>query len=156
MQLPPSLRDAIENWIGGTPLRDLERAADQLSRHYREHKQTQSAAMAPELRAKAYLAVRFAATYGAVSRVLRELPELELSAPESILDLGAGPATAALAASHLFPNATCTLFETDAALREAGRALLPNADWRAQDFTISALPPCDLVIAAWSVGETKS
>lgn len=152
MQLPASLRGAIEDYIGDTPLRDLQRAADELSRHYREHKRTQSAPIAPGLRAKAYLAIRFAATFAAVSRVLAYV-----TPPRSVLDLGAGPGTAALAAMHgLSGIESVSLVESDVALREAGRVLLPGAQWLTHDFTTAALPPHDLVIAAWSLGETAS
>jgi ribosomal protein RSM22 (predicted rRNA methylase) len=152
VQLPAALRLAIEDYLGDTALRDIERAAGQLSQHYREHKPTQAAAIDAGLRARTYLAMRFAATYAAVRCVLDLVDP-----PSSILDLGAGPGTAALAALDAFPGVPAiTLLETDAAFRDAGRALLPQAQWLPQDFTVAPLPISDLVIAAWSLGETKS
>jgi ribosomal protein RSM22 (predicted rRNA methylase) len=143
---------AIEDYLSGTPLRELQRAASQLSQHYREHKPTQAAAIDAGLRAKTYLAVRFAATYAAVSSVLEAVDP-----PESILDLGAGPGTAALAAINAFGYVPAiTLMESEAAFRDAGRALLPGAQWLPVDFTSAPLPESDLVIAAWSIGETRS
>ncbi|MCS7024928.1 MAG: small ribosomal subunit Rsm22 family protein [Bryobacteraceae bacterium] len=155
MKLPTWLRDKLESLLSDASPAELGRAVEVLSQHYRQHKPTQTAALAPGLRAKAYLATRFAATFAAIRNVLQHVPSEP--PPTSVLDLGAGPGTASLAALETFPHISrITLFERDADFRTLGSEFLPHADWRNDDFTQVRLPPHDLVIAAWSLGETPN
>jgi ribosomal protein RSM22 (predicted rRNA methylase) len=71
-----------------------------------------------------------------------------------VLDVGAGSGAASLAALEWFPEAAITMLERDPALAEAAREWLPEAALLLQDAArIPALPPHDLVIAAYSLGE---
>ena len=101
----------------------------------------------------AYLVTRMPATYAATYSALRALPE-DMPPVESVLDVGAGTGAASLAARALFPNATMTLIERDAALANEARALLPGAEVIAADASrIERFPQRDLAIAAYSLSE---
>lgn len=150
MQLPADLRAAAESFAEGLPFGDLKRAAALLSEHYRDGAPTAAVKLAPAFRVAAYMVARFPATYAAVSRVLREIP----FAPGSILDLAAGSGAAALAARKQWPDAEITLIESDTAFADAGRKLLPGAHWITADLRqVASLPPADLVIASYGLGE---
>ena len=130
----------------------LKRAAQAISRGYREGCATALAGLDPEERVAAYLATRMPATYAAAVEVLSRIPGSGIS---SVLDIGAGAGAAALAALHHFPELSpITLIERDSALAEAAREFLPQAVIRKENFLrIAAFPQHDLVIAAYSLGE---
>ena len=109
----------------------------------------------------AYLAARLPATYAAVFRVLSELhvrrPHF---APESLLDVGAGPGTASWAAQALWPGlAAITMTDNDKAFlalarRLAGMGPGPLATARFIERSMTAeLPTANLVIAAYALAE---
>lgn len=100
MQLPPSLREAIERELEGTPLRDLAGAADVLSQRYRAELRDGRLHVNDDLAARAYLTTRLPATFAAVSAALRAVVEARPDfAPRTLLDAGAGPGTAIWAAA---------------------------------------------------------
>ena len=71
-----------------------------------------------------------------------------------VLDAGAGTGAASLAARAHFPHAAITMVERDGAFARAARQWLPDAALIAADIARpEALPPHDLVIAAYSLGE---
>ena len=136
--------------VGFAPLKN---AAAAMSAAYR-------ASRAPRLpdpaRTAAYLVTRMPATFAAAHAVLCELRErLGERAISSVLDIGAGAGAASLAARACFPAiGTITMVERDAALAAAARQWLPEAGLMLEDVTrIVTLPPHDLVIAAYSLGE---
>jgi ribosomal protein RSM22 (predicted rRNA methylase) len=93
------------------------------------------------------------ATYAAAHTVLREV-SARIGAVESILDAGAGTGAASLAARDYFPDASITLVERDPSFAAAARQWLPDATLLANDIArIDTLPPHDLVMAAYSLGE---
>jgi ribosomal protein RSM22 (predicted rRNA methylase) len=141
----------MERRAAGVPFADLKPAVDALSVGYREGRGTAAVRLPDSLRVAAYLLTRTPATYAAVEDVLRELP----FAPASILDVGAGTGTAALAAREVFPQlGRITLIEADPALAGAGRELLPDAEWLVQDFRrVDPLPEHDLVFASYALAE---
>ena len=107
-------------------------------------------------RTAAYLVTRMPATFAAAHAVLRELRERLGARPiSSVLDMGAGAGAASLAARECFPaSGAITMVERDAALAAAARQWLPEAAVMLEDVTrMKALPPHDLVIAAYSLGE---
>jgi ribosomal protein RSM22 (predicted rRNA methylase) len=131
----------------------LKRAASALSAAYREGR-------APRLpdagHTAAYLVTRMPATFAAAYAVLRELRERLGERPvTSVLDIGAGAGAASLAALECFPEVrTITMVERDSALAAAARQWLPEATVMVNDVTrMKSLPPHDLVIAAYSLGE---
>src|SRR5262245_36808659 len=100
-----------------------------------------------------YLATRMPATYAAAYSVLAEV-HARIGEVTTILDVGAGAGAASLAAHALFPQASLTLIERDPAMLAVARVWLPGARFIASDVTqMLALPPHDLVIGCYSVGE---
>lgn len=77
----------------------------------------------------------------------------------SVLDLGAGPATATCAARLFLPELTsATLVESDAALVELGREVMATtmfrSEWLSSDMrSFKVLPESDMVIASYALGE---
>jgi ribosomal protein RSM22 (predicted rRNA methylase) len=128
-------------------------AASAMSAAYRESR----AVRVPDPgRTAAYLVTRMPATFAAAHAVLRELRERLGARPiSSVLDIGAGAGGASLAARECFPEAEIvTMVERDSALASAARQWLPEAAVMLEDLTrIKSLPPHDLVIAAYSLGE---
>jgi len=150
VQLPVSVRQQIEEHADALGFPELKRASAALSDAYREGR-------APRLtgpeRTAAYLVTRMPATYAAAHSVLREV-SARIGAIGSILDAGAGTGAASLAAGAYFPGAHITLVERDPAFAAAARQWLPDATLIAADIArLDSLPPHDLVIAAYSLGE---
>ncbi|HUB80878.1 MAG TPA: small ribosomal subunit Rsm22 family protein [Bryobacteraceae bacterium] len=150
MQLPPAVRQRIGEYGDALGFQALQRAAGALSDAYRDGA---AARLNAEERTAAYLVTRMPATYAAAHAVLREVAGR--SGPiGSILDAGAGTGAASLAAREYFPEAAITLLERDASFAAAAREFLPDAALIANDIGRSgALPPHDLVVAAYSLGE---
>lgn len=72
----------------------------------------------------AYALSRMPATFAAVSRVLEELQDRAPDfAPATLLDAGAGPGTAAWAASEMFDGVRKTLFDHNGRFLELARAI---------------------------------
>lgn len=107
--LPVSIRQAAQELAaqGG----DLRASAGRMSAHYRA-RGTSREVIGGEADAAAYALSRMPATFAAVTAVLEELgrraPEF---APASLLDVGAGPGTAAWAAAETFPGIDATLVD---------------------------------------------
>src|SRR5450759_3592794 len=98
-----------------------------MSAHYRGRERTASLALSPQAKTAAYLVTRLPATYVAARAVLSELKHrLGNVSITSLLDLGAGPGAATLAARSLFPALTATLVEADGAFTAIARELLPG------------------------------
>lgn len=154
--MTPELKAAVGRYLerrGGSPMRP---AAAQLSSRYREGGTSAAIDLA------AYLTVRLPATFAAVSYAMAEVRRLRPSfAPRSFLDAGAGPGTAAWAASELWPGLEAVTFlDNDPQflalaleLAQAG----PNAAVRAargvQGDMSGNLPAAELVTAAYALAE---
>lgn len=150
MQLPIEVRQQIEERAEALGFVALKRAATALSDAYREGRAPR---LADAERCAAYLVTRMPATYAAAHAALREVAG-RIGAIGSILDAGAGTGAASLAARELFPSAAVTMIERDSSLAAAARQWLPDAELMAADITrLEAIPPRDLVIAAYSLGE---
>jgi ribosomal protein RSM22 (predicted rRNA methylase) len=150
VQLPIAVRQRIEEQAEALGFPALKRAAAALSDAYREGR----AAQIPVAeRTAAYLVTRMPATYAAAHAVLRQVAG-RTGDIGSILDAGAGTGAASLAARTYFPDAALTLIERDAGLSSAARQWLPDAALLAGDIArLDPLPPHDLVLAAYSLGE---
>ena len=161
MQLPTSLRSAIEQELSTVSFSALAAAANELSDRYRQRRKADRFITTNEHRL-AYLAVRMPATFAAVSRALAQLGE-EFQ-PESLLDLGAGTGAAAWAAAERFDSLRrLTLIEQDRSLIELGRRLaqeseaLRSAEWRTANLrTLAEFERHDLVVCSYSLGEIES
>ena len=148
MQLPGPVRRLIDERAEALGFATLQRAAEAMSQAYREGRPPR---LSDEERTVAYLVTRMPATYAAAHMAMRELSESTIA---TVLDAGAGTGAASLAARQWFPHAAVTMLERDAALAGAARMWLPDAQAVAADIArIEILPPHDLVIAAWSLGE---
>jgi ribosomal protein RSM22 (predicted rRNA methylase) len=136
----------------------LQRAAQAMSDTYRERRPTAEIRVGPDERVAAYLVTRAPATYAVARTVLREIvPRLGVDV-RSVLDIGAGVGTAALAARETLPSLErLTCIESDTALAAAGRELLPGAEWQVLDVRrLDAFPEHDIVIASYVLGELQS
>jgi len=143
----------IEERAEAVGFRALKNAASALSEAYRE---SRAVHLPDPARTAAYLVTRMPATFAAAHAVLHELlARLGPRSISSVLDIGAGAGAASLAARECFPEAgTVTLVERDSALAAAAHQWLPQAATLLEDVTrIRTLPPHDLVIAAYSLGE---
>ncbi|PWT99861.1 MAG: methyltransferase [Terriglobia bacterium] len=154
VQLPAHARRYIEETAAECGAGALKRAAATISRDYRERGY---ARLDTTEEVAAYLATRMPATYAATHTVLRDVrARLGCGAVESVLDIGAGPGGAALAAIQWFEPKRITLIERNARIAEAARALVADAEIRVEDFRrVAEFPSHDLVIAAYSLGEAS-
>ena len=148
--MPIAIRQQIEERADALGFPALQRAATALSEAYRDGRPPK---LPDAARTAAYLVTRMPATYAAACAVLRESAP-HLGAIASILDAGAGTGAASLAARVHFPAAAVTMIERDSAFTAAARQWLPDAVAIAADIAkLDTIPPHDLVIAAYSLGE---
>jgi ribosomal protein RSM22 (predicted rRNA methylase) len=164
VELPGPLRQAVERALEGVPLSELRRAADILSQRYRSETRDGRLHLSDDLAVQAYLATRLPATYAAIRSSMRAvaevLPDFE---PRSLLDVGAGPGTAAWAAADCWTAIErAVLVETSAAARCAGAGLmaeawLPAVEWIAADVAASFpdVQPAELATIAYVLDELQ-
>ncbi len=155
MQVPLELREYVAALAGRVPSGELERACAAMSTHYRGRERTSSLALSPQAKIAAYLVTRLPATYVAAHAVLSELKHRLGNVPiNCLLDLGAGPGAATLAARSLFPALAATLVESDPAFAAIARELLPGTTLLTQDLRSGTdYLPHDLVVASYALGE---
>lgn len=164
MILPTDLQMAIDKETSTFNLKDLCTGRRTLTDRYRERDEPGKPFMRTAAERCAYINARMPATYAVCQQVLQELliscPDIDIN---SLLDLGAGPASASWAAAEMFPALTSlTLIEQDAELIALGQSLakasskpaLRNATWiHDQLNSKSDLPMHDLCICSYSLGE---
>jgi ribosomal protein RSM22 (predicted rRNA methylase) len=162
MELPPLLRRAVDRALNGVPLNELATTAAALSQRYREERRDGKAHVATDRDVLAYLAVRLPATYAAVRASFAAIAEARPDfAPNSALDVGAGPGTALWAATKCWPAlADALLVEVNPVFRAFGEQLAaeiqrPRATWRTSDATVDEIDgePRDLVTLAYVLNE---
>ncbi len=147
----------MEEHVAAAGFAAVKLAAKIMSQAYREGNAASLAHMPADQRVAAYLVIRMPGTYAAAAAVLREVRErISGGAIGSVLDVGTGTGAASLAARATFAEASqFTLIERDRNFGRLARQFLPDAEIRIEDFTrIKTLPPHDLVIAAYSLGES--
>jgi len=164
MRPPSALTEAALQVTADIPNKLIHQAAYELSQRYSAVEDLSTVLRSPAHRA-AYLLTRMPATYAACWRVFRELreraPESEL---HSMLDLGAGPGTAAWAAvENGYPLKQISMIERDAGMLDLGKRIaataafdaIKNALWTMGDITqnIPAGKKYDLVVASYLLGE---
>ncbi len=161
------LREAIDQLISNHQFSQLTKAATELSVKYRSASPSYPRFISTEADRLAYLAVRMPATFSAAlavfSEIRRLVPEFRI---RTLLDLGAGPGTAAWAAVEIFDEIEqIGLLEQDHELVELGRSLasgsdhasLQSADWVKLNLELlDELPSYDLVVCSYSLGELRS
>ena len=150
--MTPSLTGAIALLLEGVSRKDLEQRAGKISAAYRDG--GTSAGIKSGSDALAYLVTRAPATYAATravfARVMEAMPGFY---PLSLLDVGAGPGTAAWAARDAWPSlGAMTLIEPNAMFRGLAARLLPEAEIVAGDLGMIK-PRADLVAASYVLAE---
>ncbi len=159
--LPAELRAALDAKLEGVSRQGVAARAAVISKGYREG--GNSGAITSETDSLAYALARMPATYAAVAASLNALQEMRPDfAPQSLLDVGAGPGTATWAAAEAFPLiATFTLVDANPALRALAlefvkdNSRLGAADYRLGPARASLAQgaQADLVIASYLIGE---
>jgi ribosomal protein RSM22 (predicted rRNA methylase) len=157
MHLPIELARAIEEEASRHDRAALLRAVAKISGRYHAEGARSTGRLSDVERA-AYVAVRAPAIYGALREVFAELqariPDAQVG---TLLDLGAGPGTAAWAAASVWPALSeITCIERDRGLIELGRRLtrMAPARWIEADLDdTSPLPRADLVVLSYVAGE---
>ncbi len=150
--MTPRLNAAIALLLEGVSRKDLEQRAGRISATYRDG--GTSGGIKGSADALAYLVTRAPATYAATravfARVMEAMPGF---APSSLLDVGAGPGTAAWAARDAWPSlAAMTLIEPNAMFRDLAARLLPEAQVIAGNLGM-VKPRVDLVTASYVLAE---
>jgi len=156
------LKFKIESILNGKSLKALVREREKLTQCYKERSGSlEIKSLSSDNQRLSYLAARFPATYAAVYKVLMELVSRGGeggASVTSLLDVGAGPGTAFLAASEVLPSLErATLMERDPGFISIGKQLTAEmAEWICQDITSEwGVEPHDLVIASYALNELK-
>ena len=156
------LTSKIESLLNGHSLNTLAREREKLTHFYRSNDcKNHLSSLETDSQRLAYIASRLPATHKAVYQVLRELIRRSGGTQIlSILDVGAGPGTALLAAVEAgIPLTSATLLERDPGFIAIGKQLTQDLEdiqktWVCHDinkeFNVSAH---DLVIASYSFNE---
>jgi ribosomal protein RSM22 (predicted rRNA methylase) len=165
--LPPDLKAGLARLAHGMSRKALaERAAAQ-SRNYRAGCGSHRIATADDVLAYAF--TRLPATYAAAVAVFNAMREtLPTFRPRTMLDVGAGPGTAAFAAVGAFETLVdIRLIDANAGLRKLALTLMAEADnetlrrvadghsYRHGDalMLLAETEPADLMIASYMAGE---
>ena len=166
--LPADLRLALDRLVDGRPRGDIARRATAISDTYRGGGGS-DVIRGPD-DALAYALARLPATYAAIAAVLSALDDvLPDFAPSTLLDVGAGPGTAAFAAAQRYGALQrVTLLDHNPHLRDLGLTLLAASDRAALRAAVydrgeaaaclatkplADLAPADLVLASYVIGE---
>jgi ribosomal protein RSM22 (predicted rRNA methylase) len=159
--LPAELKAALELKLHGLSRSDAAARAGAISQAYRGG--GGSGAIRTETDALAYALARMPATYAAVTASLNALREAHPDfAPANLLDIGAGPGTAAWAAAEAFPSLrSFTLLDANAALRSLaldlgrgfGRLSAMRYDQGDAGAKLADAPAADLVVASYMINE---
>src|SRR3954466_16225561 len=114
--LPAELKAALDRKLQGFSRTDAARRSSQISTTYRAG--GGSGTIKSDADALAYALARMPATYAAVAASLNALTEIAPNlAPDTLLDVGAGPGTASWAAAEAFPSLqSFTLLDANATL----------------------------------------
>lgn len=147
-----AVKAVLTSLLEGVSRKDLERRSQKLSAAYRAG--GTSAEIADRMDGLAYLVARFPATYAAAhAAFLRTAEALGEFSPASLLDVGAGPGTAALAAAAVWPSLReVTLLEPNPTFRDFAAKLCPTAKIIAGGLGAKTLP-ADLVTACYVLAE---
>jgi ribosomal protein RSM22 (predicted rRNA methylase) len=159
--LPAELKAALDARLQGLSRTDAAGRAALISQTYRDG--GGSGAIRSEADALAYALARMPATYAAVTASLNALCQIAPGfAPNSLLDVGAGPGTASWAAAEAFSSLQgFTLLDANAALRALALDLghrstrlrgikYQHGEARA---ALADAEPADLVVASYMIGE---
>jgi ribosomal protein RSM22 (predicted rRNA methylase) len=157
--LPADLKAALEAKLHGMARGEIAARAASISKTYRDG--GSSSTIRSDTDALAYATVRMPATYAAVTASLNALCEARADfAPNSVLDVGAGPGTASWAAAEAFASLQkFMLLDVNAALQTLAFDLarehprLSAMTCRRDAGALDEVEPADLVIASYLIGE---
>jgi ribosomal protein RSM22 (predicted rRNA methylase) len=159
--LPAELKAALDSRLHGLSRNDAAERAAIISRTYRDG--GGSGAIKSGADALAYALARMPATYAAVTASLNALAEITPDfAPQSLLDVGAGPGTASWAAAEAFSSLTAfALLDANSALRAlaldlgGGSTRLRGMTYRQGEARaeLASADAADLVVASYMIGE---
>src|ERR1700716_546350 len=159
--LPAELKAALDAKLQGRARNDAAERPTLISQTYRDG--GGSTTIRTEADALAYALARMPATYAAVTASLNALREITPHfAPESLLDVGAGPGTATWAAAEAFPSLqTFALLDANDALRRLalditrGSARLRDLTCQRGEAraTLADAEAAHLVVASYMIGE---
>ncbi|MGH6679737.1 MAG: small ribosomal subunit Rsm22 family protein, partial [Bradyrhizobium sp.] len=158
--LPPALKAALQAKLEGLSRSDAANRAALISKTYREG--DGSGVIRTHADALAYALARMPATYAAAIASLDALSEIRPDfAPQTLLDVGAGPGTASFAAAEAFPTLdTFAMIDRNDALRALaldlvrGCARMSGMTYAAADVSaLAQFGAADLVIANYAIGE---
>jgi ribosomal protein RSM22 (predicted rRNA methylase) len=159
--LPAELKAALAAKLQGFSRSEATGSAASMSRTYRDG--GGSTAIRTETDALAYALARMPATYAAVTASLNALREIAPHfAPQSLLDVGAGPGTASWAAAEAFSSLqSFALLDANRALRAlaldlaGGSTRLRDVNYRHGEARamLADAEPADLVVASYMIGE---
>jgi ribosomal protein RSM22 (predicted rRNA methylase) len=161
--LPAELKAALDARLQGLSRSDAAGRAALISQTYRDG--GNSGAISSEADALAYALARMPATYAAVTASLNALGEVRPDfAPSSLLDVGAGPGTAAWAAAEAFSSLqSFKLVDANSALRALALDLGSNS-LRLRDMkyqhgdaraALADAEAADLVVASYMIAEMR-
>jgi ribosomal protein RSM22 (predicted rRNA methylase) len=162
--LPPFLREGAAKLIERVSSAGLARASAQLSESYRGGAGTERA-IKDEADIASYLAARMPATYAAMAAALGTVQaQAPKFAPETLLDVGAGPGTASWAAMSSWPGLRgITMFDRHVALLSVAKTLCadsPHAALReARSVTgdiVALAGQYDVVLAGYAIAEVPA
>jgi len=161
--LPAELKAALDAKLEGLSRNDVAIRAASISKTYRDG--GTSSAIKSATDALAYALARMPATYAAASACLHALIEARPGfAPQSLLDIGAGPGTASWAAGEAFASLrSFVLLDANPALRALALELLRDGPrFRGLRYDSGDARPllekadtADLVIASYLIGEAS-
>lgn len=150
--MTPSFPFDVSALLEGVSRKELEARAGRISAAYRRG--GTSASVADRMDGLAYLVARFPATHAAAHAALHRTEEASPQfSPSSLLDVGAGPGTVALAAREIWPSlAAITLLEPNPIFRDLAQILWKHAKI-IPGVLGGALPNADLVTAGYVLAE---
>ena len=157
--IPHELKAAIERYLAENGAGSLVAKTRRMSERYRQGRGSGSA-----LDFGAYLVARLPATFAAVSFCLAELARRRPQfSPQTLLDAGSGPGTAAWAATAAYPGiSTVTFLDNNPSFLILASGLAAQGDHaalqraRALNAEVSNPPggtAADLVVAAYALAE---
>ncbi len=162
MELPQILRAALESRAAAEQPQRLADEYAALSEGYRTRAGTGKRHVTTPSQALAYAVARMPATYGAAFAALSNaISGAGISRPVTLLDVGAGTGAACWAAGQMLDLISVTCVERERAMLDLGCALmrggpesLQRARWQLADASDAALPPSDIVIVSYMLGES--
>lgn len=158
--LPPDLQVAIRSALDTVAFSRLQQIVDVMLPAYRNGHSGPPTIGSEEM-ALAYAAYRLPGTFAALRRVLAEaISTIRSFTPESMIDVGGGSGAAAWAATDTLPTLhRIRILDRSRAALDLGRQLaatgpdpIAQAEWE-EHHTSTPLPPADLAVAAYLLGE---